>query len=85
MTKSFGAYFTKRTDYIKKYIQKNNLLAKEKYLKIRNQYFHLIKQKKREYFKNKFKNYKHNIKKLGKPLMKFWEGLKQTSIKLIVS
>ena len=29
------------------YIQKNNLLAKEKYLKIRNQYFHLIKQKKR--------------------------------------
>ena len=47
----------------KKYIQKNNLLAKEKYLKIRNQYFHLIKQKKREYFKNKFKNYKHDIKK----------------------
>ena len=35
----------------------------KKFLKIRNQYFHLIKQKKREYFKNKFKNYKHDIKK----------------------
>ena len=85
MTKSFGALLHKKDRLHKKYIQKNNLLAKEKYLKIRNQYFHLIKQKKREYFKNKFKNYKHDKKKLGKPLMKFWEGLKQTSVKLIVS
>ena len=61
--KEFWSLLHKKGRFHNIYIQKNNLLAKEKYLKIRNQYYHLIKQKKKEYFMNKFKKYKHDIKK----------------------
>ena len=44
-------------------MQKNHTKAKEKYNKVKNQYFHLIKRKKKEYYKNKFTNYQNNIKK----------------------
>ena len=44
-------------------MQKNNTKAKKKYIKVKNQYFHLIKRKKKEYYKNKFTNYQNNIKK----------------------
>ena len=44
-------------------MQKNHTKAKEKYIKVKNQYFHLIKRKKKEYYKNKFTNYQNNIKK----------------------
>ena len=45
------------------FLQKNNTKAKETYIKVKNQYFHLIKRKKKEYYKNKFTNYQNNIKK----------------------
>ena len=54
----------------KLFLQKNNTKAKEKYIKVKNQYFHLIKRKKKEYYKSKFINYQNNIKKTWQTINK---------------
>ena len=44
-------------------LQKNSPQAKQKYLTVRNKYFHLINKKKQDYYQNRFTKYRSNLKK----------------------
>ena len=62
-------------------MQKNNTKVKEKYIKVKNQYFHLIKRKKK-YYKNKFTNYQNNIKKTWQTINEILERSKYNTNKI---
>ena len=60
---SYSAYCTKKTCYTKYSCKKVTLKLKKNVLKYKINTFTLSKKKKKEYYKNKFKNYQNNIKK----------------------
>ena len=53
----------KKDRLYKVYLRKKTLKTKEKYNKVRNFYFHMIAQKKKEHMQNQFQKYQNNIRK----------------------
>ena len=53
----------KKDRLYKVYLQKKTLKTKEKYNKVRNFYFHMVAQKKKEHMQNQFQKYQNNIRK----------------------
>ena len=63
----------KKDRLYKVYFRKKTLKTKEKYNKVRNFYFHMIAQKKKEHMQNQFQKYQNNVEKTWQ-LMKSLTG-----------